>query len=97
MDKDLTNSVVIRQNVLNNTYAIEEIQKAVGVKGVLFEQSFRFVKKQLADFYGVTERTIENCLEKNDKELQRNGYEVLNGKRCSRNKFRKQNASTWRF
>lgn len=81
MSIDLTNSVVVRQNVLNNTYAVEEIQKAVGVKGVLFEQSYRFVKKQLADFYGVTERTIENCLEKNDKELQRNGYEVLKGKR----------------
>lgn len=62
-------------------YAVEEIQKAVGVKGILFEQSYRFVKKQLADFYDVTERTIENCLEKNDKELQRNGYEVLKGKR----------------
>ena len=81
MDKDLTNSVLVRQNVLNNIYAVEEIQKAVGIKGVLFEQSYRFVKKQLADFYGVTERTIENCLEKNDKELQRNGYEVLKGKR----------------
>ena len=81
MSIDLTNSVVVRQNVLNNTYAVEEIQKAVGVRGVLFEQSYRFVKKQLADFYGVTERTIENCLEKNDKELQRNGYEVLKGKR----------------
>ena len=81
MDKDLTNSVLVRQNVLNNIYAVDEIQKAVGIKGVLFEQSYRFVKKQLADFYGVTERTIENCLEKNDKELQRNGYEVLKGKR----------------
>ena len=81
MDKNLTNSVVVRQNVLNNTFAVEEIQKAVGVRGVLFEQRYRFVKKQLADFYGVTERTIENCLEKNDKELQRNGYEVLKGKR----------------
>lgn len=81
MDKDLTNSVLVRQNVLNNIYAVEEIQKAVGIKGVLFEQSYRFVKKQLADFYGVTERTIENYLEKNDKELQRNGYEVLKGKR----------------
>ena len=81
MDKNLTNSAVVRQNVLNNTFAVEEIQKAVGVRGVMFERSYRFVKKQLADFYGVTERTIENCLEKNDKELLRNGYEVLKGKR----------------
>lgn len=35
----------------------------------------------MADFYEVTERTIETCLEKNDKELSRNGYEVLRGKR----------------
>ena len=81
MNKDLTNSAVVRQNVLNNAYAVQEIQKAVGVRGVLFESAYRFVKKQLADFYEVTERTIENCLEKNDKELTRNGYEVLNGKR----------------
>lgn len=83
MDKDLTNSAIVRQNVMNNTFAMEEIQKAVGIKGVLFEQSYRFVKKQLADFYGVTEHTIENCLEKNNKELQRNGYEVLKCKRLA--------------
>lgn len=35
MNKDLTNSVIVRQNVLNNMYAVEEIQKAVGVKGIL--------------------------------------------------------------
>ena len=81
MKTDLTNSAIVRQNVLNNTYAVEEIQKAVGIRGVLFERAYRFLKKQLADFYGVTERTVENCLEKNDKELARNGYEVLRGKR----------------
>lgn len=81
MNKDLTNSAVIRQNVLNNKYAVDEIQKTIGVCGVLFEQSYRFVKKQVAEFYEVSERTIEACLEKNDKELSRNGYEVLKGKR----------------
>ena len=79
--KDLTSSTIVRQNVLNNAYAVEEIQKAVGLKGVMFEQSFRYVKKQVAEFYGVTERTIEGCLEKHDKELSRNGYEVIKGKR----------------
>ena len=33
MDKDLTNLAIVRQNVLNNTFAVEEIQKAVGVRG----------------------------------------------------------------
>lgn len=81
INKDLTNSAVIRQNVLNNKFAVDEIQKTIGVSGVLFEQSYRFIKKQVAEFYEVTERTIEACLEKNDKELSRNGYEVLKGKR----------------
>ena len=47
MERDLTSSVVVRQNVLNNTFAVEEIQKAVGIKGVLFEQTYLFVKNSL--------------------------------------------------
>jgi hypothetical protein len=35
----------------------------------------------VADFFEVSERTIDNCLEKNEKELSKNGYEVLKGKR----------------
>ena len=35
--KDLTNSTIARQNILNNAFAIEEVQKAVGVEGVVFE------------------------------------------------------------
>ncbi|WP_347839996.1 hypothetical protein [uncultured Draconibacterium sp.] len=81
MDKKLTNSTVVRQNILNNQYAVEEIQSAVGVTGVLFEQQYRFTKKQVADFFEVTERTVENYLDKFEKELTKNGYEVLRGKR----------------
>jgi len=80
MEKNLTNSAIVRQNILNNNYAVQEIQDAVGLRGVLFEQEFRFTKKQLADFFEVTERTIDNYLEKNEKELVKNGYEVLRGK-----------------
>lgn len=36
MDKNLTNSSVIRQNVLNNKYAVQEIQHFVGIQGVMF-------------------------------------------------------------
>ena len=79
--KDLTNTAVSRQNILNNSLAVAEIQKAVGIKGVLFENEYKFLKRQIADFFEVTERTIDNCLEKNEKELSKNGYEVLNGKR----------------
>lgn len=81
MAKDLISSSLARQNILNNKYAIQEIQTAVGIQGVLFEGEYRFTKKQLADFFEVTERTIDNCLEKNEKELAKNGYEVLKGNR----------------
>ena len=81
MTKDLTNTAVSRQNILNNSLAVAEIQKIVGIKGILFENEYKFLKRQIADFFEVTERTIDNCLEKNEKELSKNGYEVLNGKR----------------
>ena len=62
--KDLTNSKVVRQNILNNKYAVQEIQNAVGLKGVLYEKEFRFTKKQIADFFEITERTVNNYLAK---------------------------------
>lgn len=83
MKKDLTNSSLVRQNILNNKIALPEIQKAVGIKGVLFEQEYRFTKSQLAQFFEISERTIDNYLEKYEKELVRNGYEVLKGKRLT--------------
>ena len=81
MAKDLISSSLARQNILNNRYALQEIQKAVGVTGVLFENEYRFTKRQIADFFEVTERTIDNCLEKYEKELAKNGYEVIRGNR----------------
>jgi len=78
---DLTHSSLARQNILNNRVALDAIQNDVGIQGILFEQRVRFVKKQVADFFNVTERTIETCLEKHEKELDNNGYEVLKGKR----------------
>jgi hypothetical protein len=81
MSKDLTNSGIARQNILNNQYALQEIQKSVGISGILFENEFRFTKKQLADFFEVTERTINNYIKKNEAELAKNGYEVVVGNR----------------
>ncbi|MBT3751499.1 MAG: DNA-binding protein, partial [Bacteroidetes bacterium] len=61
--KDLTNSNVARQNILNNSYTIEEIKRAVGVEGIVFEKQFRFLKNQIATFFEVDERTIERYLD----------------------------------
>lgn len=81
MAKDLTNSSLERQNILNNRYAVMEIEKATNIKGVQFEGGVRFVKEQIADFFDVDTRTIERYLEKDVDELEHNGYEVLKGKK----------------
>lgn len=81
MNKDLTNSAVDRQNILNNPYALAEIEKAAGIRGIPFEGKTVVLKEQVALFFEVTLRTVENYLEQNAEELARNGYEVLKGKR----------------
>lgn len=81
MSKDLTNSAVDRQNILNNPYAIAEIEKAAGIQGVSFEGKTVVLKEQVAAFFEVTPRTIDNYIEKFGEELRQNGYEVLRGNR----------------
>jgi hypothetical protein len=81
MSKELTNSAVDRQNILNNPYALAEIEKAAGVQGIPFEGKTILLKEQVAAFFEVTLRTIENYLEQHADELAKNGYEVLKGNR----------------
>jgi hypothetical protein len=81
MSKDLTTSAIDRQNILNNPYALAEIENAAGIQGIPFEGKTVVLKEQVAGFFEVTVRTIENYLEQNAEELARNGYEVLKGNR----------------
>ena len=81
MSKDLTNSAIDRQNILNNPFALAEIEKAAGIQGIPFDGKTVLLKEQVAQFFEVTVRTIENYLEQNADELARNGYEVLKGNR----------------
>jgi hypothetical protein len=83
MSKDLTNSAVDRQNILNNPYALAEIEKAAGIRGIPFEGKTVVLKEQVASFFEVTPRTIDNYLERSGEELAKNGYEVLVGKRLT--------------
>ena len=79
--KDLTVSQVDRQNILNNPYAVKEIEKAAQIKGIPFEGKTVVLKEQTASFFEVTVRTIENYLSQHEEELARNGYEIIRGKR----------------
>ena len=79
--KDLTVSQVDRQNILNNPYALQEIEEATRIKGIPFEGKTVVFKEQVSAFFEVTPRTIDNYIEKFGEELRQNGYEVLRGKR----------------
>lgn len=81
MAKDLTNSKIDRQNILNNNYAINEIEKACNIEGIFFEDKISFTKEQVAQFYEIDIRTLERYLEIYNEEFKSNGYDVLKGKR----------------
>jgi len=79
MSKDLTKSDIDRQNILNNPYAVEEIKKATKLQGIAFQGKLTLIKEQVAEFFEVTPRTIDNYLSKYESELKQNGYEILRG------------------
>lgn len=81
MSKDLTNSQIDRQNILNNEIAIEEIQKNFKFNGVLWNKKIYFTRDTVATFFNVDIRTISRYIEQYNDELTHNGYEVLRGKK----------------
>jgi hypothetical protein len=78
--KDLTNSNIDRQNILNNRYALSQIQEYVGLPGMLFENEYRFTKEMVARFFEIDDRTIQRYLEQFEEELKHNGYILIKGK-----------------
>lgn len=80
MSKDLTTSQIDRQNILNNDVALQEIQKAVNIKCIVWNGRLYLTKDMVAAFFDVDVRTIERYISKYGEELERNGYTVLKGK-----------------
>jgi hypothetical protein len=80
MDKNLSISTIDRQNVLNNRFAVEAIQKTLNVEAMFFDGQYCFTKQMVADFYEVEERTIERYLGSHEQELKHNGYFLCRGK-----------------
>lgn len=77
--KDLTKSAIDRQNILNNNAAIEKIQIHIGLVGLLYEGEYLFTSKMVADFFGVTTRTLTNILNEHEEEVKHNGYQIIKG------------------
>lgn len=80
MDLDLTTSMVARQNVLNNQYALEQLEAHLDLSGLVLDGKIVFTKAQVASLLAIDERTIERYLAKDDGELKANGYQIINGK-----------------
>lgn len=85
------NTLIDRENILSNPYAIKKIQEEIGVQGFEFEGQIRFLKSQIAQFYKVDERTIDNIIEQNREEIIKNGYEIITGKRLKEAKIASNN------
>ena len=81
MAKDLTNSQIDRQNILNNDEVLKEFYGNFGIKGILFEDRYYFTKNMVALFYDVEVRTIERYISDYADELTANGYQIIRGKR----------------
>lgn len=77
--KNLTTSKMDRQNILNNTLAVTEIEKHTTIDGVYYDGKMYVTKEMVATFFDVEVRTIERYISANQDELFENGYTVLKG------------------
>ena len=80
MKKDLTTSKVARQNVLNNPYAISQLENHLALDGLSYEGEMIFTKVQAAEILAVDSRTIDRYISSHADELKANGYQILKGK-----------------
>lgn len=80
MSKDLTTSSIARQNVLNNHYALDQLETHLALGGLHFEGETLFTKVQVAEILDIDERTADRYLSSHADELKANGYHVVKGK-----------------
>ncbi|MFZ6771679.1 DNA-binding protein [Undibacterium sp. SXout7W] len=81
MANDLTNSLVDRQNVLNNRYALSQAEHHLALGGVFFDGECVFTKQHVMAMFDVSDATIERYLSAHNEELKSNGYMLLRGKK----------------
>ena len=82
---DLTTSRLDRQNILNNSIALKEIERELSnyTGGTIWQNQTWFTKEYLANFFKVDIRTIERIVESHYQELTLNGYKILTGEELS--------------
>ncbi|OOF78901.1 DNA-binding protein [Rodentibacter caecimuris] len=80
MNNDLTTSLIARDNVLNNKYALAELENNLQLGGLRWENETIFTKQQVAQILDIDIRTIERYIADYADELSKNGYRLLKGK-----------------
>jgi len=80
MTQELTTSLVARKNVLNNRYALQQLESRLALNGMVFEGETLFTKQQAAVLLDIDERTIDRYLSSHGQELEASGYRLLKGK-----------------
>jgi hypothetical protein len=81
MKRDLTQSAIDRQNILNNTKAIEVINSKLGFNGLFYNNEFKFTTKMVMDFYDISRATVSRYVSNHQEELLHNGYHILKGQK----------------
>jgi len=80
MSAELTTSVIARKNILNNRYALQQLETHLALGGLSFEGETLFTKQQAATLLDIDERTIDRYLSSHGQELEASGYRLLKGK-----------------
>ena len=79
MSKDLTVSAADRQNILNNPYAVKQIEEHFPIMGLRWGNEVVFTKQQVSQLFEISDATIERYLSQHGEELKFNGYSILRG------------------
>lgn len=79
--KDLTTSTISRQNILNNNFALEQIESNLALGGIYWQDEAIFTKVQVAEVLDIDGRTIDRYIESHNDELTKNGYRVVKGQK----------------
>ncbi|MBN2675948.1 MAG: DNA-binding protein [Alphaproteobacteria bacterium] len=78
-EKDLAQSSIQRQNVLNNPFAIKAMQQKFNLGGIIYKDDLFYTKQMVADIFKIDERTIDRYVSTHEIEFSKNGYRILSG------------------
>lgn len=79
MENGFEKSIVARRNILNNSFAIKEIEAKIDIKRTFFCNEYWLTTQQVASFFEIDERTIRRYVKKYGNELTENGYKLISG------------------